>query len=189
MSNICSYCLTNNPDGQINCLSCGAVISVSGTVPDVNHLSVGSLLNNQQYQVEKTLGQGGFAITYKATDLKTNSVVAIKELWPDRAAREGTKVIWPYSITPQERKEQILKFQDEAQKVKQFKHPSIVKVYHDFEDNNTVYIVMEFISGKTLYKILQETGNISEQSLKKIFFTISLCSQNNSWAKLTPQRY
>ena len=47
-----------------------------------------------QYTIEKVLGQGGFGITYKAKDYKTNQSVAVKEFFPDTLAyREMTTVI------------------------------------------------------------------------------------------------
>ena len=175
ISNFCPYCSTPNPNGQLKCLSCGGLLSLDAVDP--NHLSPGTFLKQGQYKVEKTLGQGGFAITYKSIDLANNSkVVAIKELWPDRAGREGSNVRWPYTIPPKERQVQIRKFKDEAQRVLdlvKFKHPSIVKVYEYFEENNTVYIVMEFIDGKTLCKILEEEGTLPENRIKRYFLQLA----------------
>ncbi|MBW4676607.1 MAG: protein kinase [Desmonostoc geniculatum HA4340-LM1] len=175
ISIFCSYCSNSNPHGQLNCLSCGALLSFDEVDP--NHLFTGTFLKQGQYKIEKTLGQGGFAITYKVIDLNNNSrVVAIKELWPERAGREGSNVRWPYTIPPNERQVQIKKFKEEAQRLLdlvKFNHPSIVKVYEYFEENNTIYIVMEFINGKTLLKILQEEGVLPEKRVKKYFLQLA----------------
>ncbi|MBW4614160.1 MAG: protein kinase [Desmonostoc vinosum HA7617-LM4] len=191
MSNLCSCCLTINPDDKLKCLSCGAELSLiaesNSEFVAPNHLPPGTFLKDHQYQLEKTLGQGGFAITYQAKDLVNSSrYVAIKELWPDRAGREDLKVKWPYSIPPLERQEQINKFQDEAQNLQglaKFKHPSIVKIYDWFEENSTVYIVMEFIDGKTLHNILKEEGILSENRIKKYFlqlaYALKIIHENN----------
>lgn len=171
----CPYCSTPNPNTQLNCLSCGALLSFDEIDP--NHLAPATFLKQQKYKIEKTLGQGGFAITYRAIDFAHNSrIVAIKELWPDRAGRQGTKVRWPFRILPQERQIQIDKFKEEAKnllQLAQFKHPSIVKIYEYFEENNTIYIVMEFINGKTLYKILQDQGSLPEDKIKKYFLQLA----------------
>ena len=45
----------------------------------------------------------------------------------------------------------------------QFQHPSIVKVFSLFEENNTAYMVMEFLRGKTLLKIVEEDGRLEER--------------------------
>lgn len=56
-------------------------------------LPAGTVLAGQ-YTVNKVLGQGGFGITYQATDYKTGGKVAVKEFFPDTLAyREMTKVI------------------------------------------------------------------------------------------------
>ena len=69
-------------------------------------LPAGTILAGQ-YTIDKVLGQGGFGITYKATDYKTGGKVAVKEFFPDTLAyREKTTVI-PESVPktiPTERK-------------------------------------------------------------------------------------
>lgn len=136
-----------------------------------------TLLKQRQYQVEKTLGQGGFGITYKGIDLQNSRYIAIKENWPDNAARQGTTVIWPSSIAPRNKQEQLEKFKIEAYYLSKCLHPHIVRVYDCFEENNTAYSVMDFIPGKSLYKIFQEIGPIPENRLKRYFIQIAAALQ------------
>jgi hypothetical protein len=115
----CPACLTDNPATATICTACGFPLETeqSGLAPtqvDLLHLPPSTLLN-QRYKIEKTLGQGGFGITYQATDMTCGEARAIKELMPEMSARIGTKLKWSSQITPQQRQAQIQEFKQEAQ--------------------------------------------------------------------------
>lgn len=135
-------------------------------------LAQGQLLKNGQYQIQSLLGQGGFGITYKGIYVANGAKVAIKELWP-QGAREGTQVTWPPSVSPQEKVQQIHSFLVEAANQYQCQHSNIAKVYDYFEENNTAYIVLEFVAGKSLLKILEEEKVLDEPRIKKYFLQIA----------------
>ncbi len=160
----CPACLTDNLDNSFSCLTCGMQLASSGNT-STYHLPSGTLLK-KKYQIEKTLGEGGFGITYKGIDCQKSLTVAIKELWPEKAVRQGVTVTWPNSISPVVRTQQLKKFQLEADYLSRCVHPNIAKVYEWFEENNTAYIVMEFIPGKSLYEIMKEEGLFNETRLK-----------------------
>lgn len=127
-------------------------------------LNPGVCLANGEYQIDRPLGQGGFGITYQGIDTKLNRAVAVKEFFPEGCWREGSTVVsagrWnsdTYSNAKQ-------KFLLEGQTLGQFNHPSIVQVFYYFEENNTAYMVMEYLRGKTLAEILQQRkGRLSEK--------------------------
>jgi eukaryotic-like serine/threonine-protein kinase len=169
----CPTCLGNNPDGSISCLSCGEQLSINVTG---SHLPPNTTLHNGQYQIIKTLGEGGFGITYKGIDLSNgNTEVAIKELWPERSNRNSQKSIeWPLLISPQEKRNQIDSFQKEAENISKCIHPSIVKVFNYFTENNTAYIIMEFIKGQPLSEIQKNAGDkLGEATIKKYFLHVA----------------
>jgi eukaryotic-like serine/threonine-protein kinase len=172
----CNACLAENTDNAIECSVCGASLLDSddnnATInSSLYHLSPGTILH-REYRIEKVLGQGGFGITYKAEYLPNGTIVAIKELWPG-GARQGDRVSWPLKVTPQERKEQIKKFEDEARNQQQCNHPNIAIVYDCFQENNTVYMALEFISGKSLADIGRDEGNLAEDRVKRYFIQIA----------------
>ncbi len=172
MTITCLVCGTENPDTNINCFSCGETL-VSNTASF--YLPNGTILSSShcQYKIEKSLGKGGFGITYKAIELQSSTQVAIKESWIDGSMRQGTSIIYPMNITPQARNKQIDEVFREAQNLYKCPHPNIVKVYEWFAANNTAYIVMELISGKSLYDLLQQQGKLSESQVTK--YLISIC--------------
>jgi eukaryotic-like serine/threonine-protein kinase len=173
MSILCPSCVNDNPTGTQVCIYCGSFIAPTGSSISFLHLPVGSILKEGQYQVEEVLGEGGFGITYKGIYLGNGAPVAIKELWPEKGSRQGNKIMWPNSITPQQKFQQLSKFKLEASHQQKCNHPNIAKVYDWFDENETCYIVMEFISGKSLFRIFKEEGILNEDRVKKYFVSIT----------------
>lgn len=148
-------------------------------------LSKGTLLSGGKYIIESILGQGGFGITYKAV-LKTKineslgSVdvefnVAIKEFFYQDYCSRGSDSN-TISITGSqanmfgEFKKKLIK---EAHILSSLRHPNIVDVLEVFEENNTAYIVMKYIAGKSLKEILEEQGALPESQAIDIIRQIS----------------
>lgn len=172
MSIQCPTCLTDNYDYETSCIACGTPLTSSSTTSNL-HLSPGTLLGNGRYRIDNILGQGGFGITYAATYISNSTKVAIKELWPENAARQGNTVLWPMSITPMQRQQQLQQFQLEANYLQKCVHPHIAKIYEWFTENDTAYMVMELLVGKSLDKILLETGPLAENRVKNYFVQIA----------------
>ena len=128
------------------------------------HLPNGAELAGN-YRIDGVLGQGGFGVTYAATDLALNKTVAIKEYFPtDFASRDSSLSIRQKS----ERHGNMFewgreRFLDEARTLAQFRHPAIVRVQHFFEALNTGYLVLEFEEGKTLRNWCSALGRPASQ--------------------------
>jgi eukaryotic-like serine/threonine-protein kinase len=172
----CLTCLTDNPDNAISCIACGAPLNPQTGISNL-HLTPGALIGNGRYRIETVLGKGGFGITYAATCLTNSTQVAIKELWPEKAARQGNAVLWPTSITPAQCLEQLQKFQLEANYLQRCKHPNIAETYEYFPENNTAYMIMELLVGKSLDKILMTEGILEENRIKRYFLQIASALQ------------
>ncbi len=125
-----------------------------GTPPEVaSDLVPGTILAGR-YIIGKAVGRGGFGITYAAWDETLGIKVAIKEFYPNGLVNRapGTSEIIPLGG---ERKafyeDRLRRFLAEARTMAKFtKEPSIVYVYGYIEENNTAYIVMEFMEGVRL---------------------------------------
>lgn len=117
-----------------------------------------------RYLVGKVLGQGGFGITYIGFDLVLNVKVAIKEYFPmGMAAREQSRsntLIWsPTQVNTQQRQDGYDNFLKEARKTAKIDSiPSIVRVRDTFLENETAYIIMDFVEGATLKDRLSKSG-------------------------------
>lgn len=126
-------------------------------------LSSGIHLLDGVYQVNQMLGQGGFGITYQGIDTRLNRPVALKEFFPEGCWREGITVISAGRWTVQTYSDAKQKFLQEGQTLGQFNHPGIVRVFYYFEENNTAYMVMEYLQGLSLADLLkQKGGKLSE---------------------------
>jgi serine/threonine protein kinase, bacterial len=112
-----------------------------------------SVLKNR-YVILQKVAQGGMSAIYRAIDKQTPGVTwAIKEMSET-------------AITPGERAATVEAFRREAIMLQALDHPNLVKVVDVFQDQSQRrwYMVMEFIEGKTLLQIMQETpGNLVER--------------------------
>ncbi|MDH5648784.1 MAG: serine/threonine protein kinase [Gammaproteobacteria bacterium] len=128
-----------------------------------------------EYQIHSVLGHGGFGITYLAKDTKLNSLVAIKEYFPQSfAVRDEQSTITPANFTAAESYQWGLEeFLKEARVLAKFKHNYIVRVLRFLEANGTAYMVMEYEQGESLESYLRKRGGfLDEKSLFSIFLPI-----------------
>lgn len=136
-------------------------------------LPIGRLLSD--YRIERVLGQGGFGITYLATDIKLMRQVALKEYYPrEYAVRDGTLKIRA-TDNPEDREIfewGLTRFLEEAQLLARFEHPNIIAVRRFFEANGTAYLVMDYSDGKPLDEIIKARGPINEKQLERILYPL-----------------
>lgn len=130
-----------------------------------NGLKTGASLRHNSYRIERILGQGGFGITYLATDLSLDRPVAIKEFFPkDYCDRdESTSHIAVGTSSNIELVSRLkFKFLKEAKNIAKFDHPGIIRIHTAFEENNTAYYVMDYIDGNNLNEIIKASGALQE---------------------------
>ena len=142
------------------CPLCG--FDIEGTEQPAEALPRNTILHGK-YLIGNVLGQGGFGITYIGFDLSLEIKVAIKEYYPAGAAsrREGqSSLVWNRSNMSQTfRQSAYDDFLKEARKMaKMDQIPSIVRVRETFLENETAYIVMDFVEGETLKARLKRDG-------------------------------
>ena len=124
--------------------------------------------------VGRILGQGGFGITYIGWDIALEKKVAIKEYYPSGQVGRtpGTNTLSWYTsesaaLARQTGLEMFLKEARKMSKVDDI--PGIVRVRDLFQENQTAYIVMDFVEGETLKARLQKTGPLPWSQAKDIF--------------------
>ncbi len=126
-----------------------------------------------QYRILKVLAQGGFGMTYLATDTNSGEKVVIKENLPRTFAyrRENTHEVCPVSNEGafKERFDWSLsRFIDEANTLSKLNHPNIVKVLQAFKTLGTAYYVMPWVGGRELHKVAPSAAEINEAWLAPI---------------------
>ncbi len=116
----------------------------------------------KRYKIEEVIGAGGFGITYRAWDPLLQSYVAIKEYYPSGIATrsaDSSKVCVPVGQEQREYHRGRIRFLKEAQDVARFQsEPNIVSIYDYLEENDTAYMVMEYLHGCTLKQYIREHG-------------------------------
>lgn len=127
-------------------------------------LKKGTLLQGGKYKIEKVLGQGGFGITYLATQINLNRKVTIKEFFmKDMCCREeDTNQVYYISSDSNFVDNFKNKFIKEAQTISSLNHRNIIRIHDTFEENGTAYYAMEYIDGCSISDILKQQGKLQE---------------------------
>lgn len=137
-------------------------------------LSSGTVLRGQtySYRIERMLGSGTFGITYLAVvsdgagPMNGMLRVCVKEFYMhDINGRNGSEVTC--SSSDGMFSEYRRKFMREAENLASINHPHIIHVLEAFEQNNTVYYVMEFVAGGSLDSFICMQGRMDEASALK----------------------
>ena len=114
-------------------------------------LQAGEVLQGR-YEIRNVVGQGGMSIVYRAREVNTRKVLAIKDV--KRAATEKNQVVVEQSLAA------------EGRMLMQLSHPRLPKIYEVIENNDSIMLVMDYITGESLDRILARTGAQSvEQTL------------------------
>ena len=143
-----------------------------------DELPPGTIIGNN-YRVLRTLGRGGFGITYKCEDIRLKYYVAVKEYFPDGLASRNSDNL---NVVPSDTgrdtyKWGLEKFLREGMTLAaiQDKSPSefIVKIILFLEERETAYLAMEFIDGMTIDEFATSNRVTSAKQLEGMFE--SLC--------------
>jgi serine/threonine protein kinase/Flp pilus assembly protein TadD len=122
-------------------------------------LPIGTTLQGGEYIIEEHLGGGGFGLTYRANEHRLSRPVAIKEFFPVNAVRSGSSLCSSRDLSSTRLQAAKGQFLEEGRRLAALEHPAIVPVYRIFEENETAYLVMKFLSGTTLATYVEEQDN------------------------------
>lgn len=148
-------------NGQTVCGHCGFDIEVY-KMPE-NALPPFTVLEGK-YMLGRTLGMGGFGITYLGWDMNLETVIAIKEYYPGAfvfrdTTNEATTNITITGSNKDMYDKGLKRYVEEAKNLSKFYNlPGIVSVKDFFYANETAYMVMEYVNGITLKAHLKNLG-------------------------------
>ena len=105
-------------------------------------LEIGSLVDGK-YKILSEIGHGGMSVVYMAINEKANKTWAVKEVRKDgkmdfNTVRQGLRA--------------------EIETLKKLKHPNLPSIVDVIEDEDSFIIVMDYIEGRSLDKIIEENG-------------------------------
>lgn len=155
------------------CKSCGK--EDDKTLSPPHHLPKRTILN-KKYVIARSIGEGGFGITYLAYDLLFNRPVAVKEYYPSgyvsRAPRTNDVILNLRENTPQFNRG-LRRFIEEAKNLSAInKLDGIVSVLDFFPANDTAYLVMEYLDGISLKRYIQKKGKLDTETALTILHPV-----------------
>ncbi len=132
----CPKCGVEYPDANTLCPADGVALETT------TDSLIGTTLAGK-YRVDERLNEGGMGTVYRATHVLMEKTVAIKVLRPSLAADEKI----------------VARFSREARAASRISHPNALSVTDFGEDENgVVFLVMEFLSGRTLKQLIRDEG-------------------------------
>src|SRR2546427_12187399 len=132
----CPKCGVEYPDTTTLCPSDGAALEKTGDS------LLGQILA-EKYRIDERLSEGGMGTVYRGTHVLMDKTVAVKVLRPSLAADEKI----------------VARFSREARAASRISHPHALSVTDFGEaESGVVFLVMEFLSGRTLKEIIRQEG-------------------------------
>lgn len=168
MADLCMNCFRLKGHSRI-CPKCGFPEDAEPAQP--YYLNPGTVLSDH-FIVGTVIGVGNYGIIYRCYDTTLGVVVAVKEFFPDGVVSRGAgeKRVWLLAQNQGHRyRDMVQRFMMEARSIAQFgKAKDIVNVYDYFEENNTAYIIMEYVNELLLQDYLEQEGRIEPRKAIQI---------------------
>ena len=118
-------------------------------------LNIGNKNYNDEFEDKEKLGEGHFGVVKKCTEKKSGKEYAVKIISKKNLMKEDLELII-----------------QEKNYMKLIKHPNIVGLIADFEDENYIYLVMNYYKGGDLYAYIKEYRNNDKLLPEKIIAKI-----------------
>lgn len=170
---LCMGCMNQMDDNVYTCPHCG--FNETNYKQESYYLTPGTIVGGK-YIVGVVLSYGGYTISYLGMDAEYNSKVIIKEYLPSEFSTrgEGEKTITIYSGDAQEQFEQgLTNFLNEANRIQLLGNPEgIASVYDCLAENDTGYVITEYLEGHTLKELLDNGKKYSPEEAKEFICQI-----------------
>lgn len=125
-------------------------------------LPTGKILKNR-YKILEVIGGGGMGAVYQAEDLEEKGgIVAVKSVKSGFA-------------NPEERTQVLEQFKTEARILSKLNHPNLPRVTDYFSDGSHHYLVMDYVKGDTLERLLEKQGSRPFSEVKVLNWAVQLC--------------
>lgn len=161
---LCMGCMNELEDHLSTCPYCG--FNETTLRQESYYLDPGTIIGGK-YIVGRVLSYGGHTVSYMGMDAEKNRKVIVKEYLPsDFSTRsEGEKEVTIYSGDGQQQFEQgLTNFLNEANRIQHLRNINgIAKVYDCISENETGYVISEYVEGHTLKEILENGKRYSAE--------------------------
>jgi eukaryotic-like serine/threonine-protein kinase len=144
----CPRCGRCEDAGVLVCPADGSPMALAGLVPRVL---------DHKYRLEHLLGRGGMGAVYRARDMRLDRLVAVKVVRADLIGNPDAR----------------RRFRREAQIIARLQHPAIVAVFdYGTLDDGSAYLVMEFVRGEDLRRVLVRESRLDPARAVRILSTV-----------------
>ncbi len=153
MPKTCPICGTTYPDTNQFCPADGTTLRSDESDADL----IGSVIADR-YLISKLLGEGGMGRVYLASHVRLPQQAAIKVLHPSMVQDSAA----------------VARFNREASSAAKIEHDRVARVF-DFGEtsNGLVYLAMEFVPGRTLRSILEETPRLTPTRAANLIYQVA----------------
>ena len=177
-ASICLRCGTTSTDIANFCGNCGAALSLATSLPpterqltsrissvppparEPHHFAdplIGRLIA-ERYRVLELIGRGGMGVVYKAEHARIGKVLALKLLTGELTRNA----------------ELVTRFKREADMASRLSHPNTVQVFDFGEADGLAYLAMEYVRGRDLGALIEDTGRLDAARTARI--VLQICS-------------
>lgn len=141
----CPYCGRENETGALTCTRCKGTLTPAKAVLVHEALAEVKLALAAKYEIVAEIGHGGNATVYQAIQKNLDRKVALKVLLPHLANDAGF----------------LERFHMEARAIARLRHPNIVTIFDEGNENGVHFMAMEYLEGKDLHRLVKERGRLS----------------------------
>ena len=120
------------------------------SINDINSYQLPSNCFQSHYKIIEYLGEGSFGKVFKAREISTGRILAVKKMSINHSEKKYSNIIKEINL------------------LKHLDHPNIVKYYDYFEEEDYIYLMMEYLEGGTLRQYMKEKTNITEDDARII---------------------
>ena len=120
------------------------------SINDLNTYQLPSNCFSSHYKILSFLGEGSYGKVFKAREISTGRVIAVKKMSIGDSQSKYNKIIKEINL------------------LKSLDHPNIVKYYDFFQEEEYIYLMMEYLEGCTLKQYIKKNENTSEDNARII---------------------
>jgi serine/threonine protein kinase len=143
----CQYCGKETPSDAAECSHCSGALVARPGVAVLDHFTAVKSALSAKYEIVAEIGHGGNATVYQAIQKNLDRKVALKVLLPGLVNDAGY----------------LERFHLEARAIAKLRHPNIVTIYDEGNEQGVHFIAMEFLEGKDLHHLVKEKGSLQIQ--------------------------
>ncbi|MDE6626936.1 MAG: serine/threonine-protein kinase [Lachnospiraceae bacterium] len=133
------------------------------------HMTREGTILDGKYELLKQIGQGGMSVVYLAMDVRLNKQWAVKEI--KKGNKQDTEIL-------------LRSLKTEAEVLKKVDHPVLPRIVDIIHCDNTIFVVMDYIEGRTLEEVLKSEG--AQPQRQVIDWAKDLCSALNYLHSMDP---